>query len=158
MDGVIFALVSPMVIKEFSLTVPEYRSGPSGHRRRAPDQAANASDLKPRLSNSAIAACCEMSIDLWSIPRLQTMINQVRHSDDRNRSRKLGGNAALLKSCAVPHCVVTSAALDGAQQLGRVWNPQSRPSRFRGAVSLDIMCIRQCNAVLASQVLKLPKS
>ena len=27
MDGVIFALVSPMVIKEFSLTVPEYRSG-----------------------------------------------------------------------------------------------------------------------------------
>src|SRR5258706_9538442 len=82
------------------------------------------------------------------------MINQVRHSDDRNRSRKLGGNAALLKNCAVPHCVVTSAALDGARQLGKVWNPQSRPSRFRGAVSLDIMCIRQCNAVLASQVLK----
>ena len=27
MDGVIFALVSPMVIKEFSLTVPQYRSG-----------------------------------------------------------------------------------------------------------------------------------
>jgi MFS family permease len=27
MDGVIFALVSPMVIKEFSLTLPEYRSG-----------------------------------------------------------------------------------------------------------------------------------
>ena len=27
MDGVIFALVSPMVIKEFSLTVPEYRTG-----------------------------------------------------------------------------------------------------------------------------------
>ena len=27
MDGVIFALISPMVIKEFSLTVPEYRSG-----------------------------------------------------------------------------------------------------------------------------------
>jgi MFS family permease len=27
MDGVIFALVAPMVIKEFSLTVPEYRSG-----------------------------------------------------------------------------------------------------------------------------------
>ena len=27
MDGVIFALVSPMVIKEFSLSVPEYRSG-----------------------------------------------------------------------------------------------------------------------------------
>ena len=27
MDGVIFALVSPMVIKEFALTVPEYRSG-----------------------------------------------------------------------------------------------------------------------------------
>ena len=27
MDGMIFALVSPMVIKEFSLTVPEYRSG-----------------------------------------------------------------------------------------------------------------------------------
>jgi hypothetical protein len=99
MDGVIFALMSPMVIKEFSLTVPEYRSGlqialfvgiaglyfwqgvaphcdrarwyaASGRRRRAPDQAANASDLKPRLSNSAIAACCEMSIDLWSIPRL----------------------------------------------------------------------------------------
>jgi hypothetical protein len=27
MDGVIFALISPLVIKEFSLTVPEYRSG-----------------------------------------------------------------------------------------------------------------------------------
>ena len=27
MDGVIFALVSPMVIKEFSLSLPEYRSG-----------------------------------------------------------------------------------------------------------------------------------
>ena len=27
MDGVIFALVSPMVIKEFSLNLPEYRSG-----------------------------------------------------------------------------------------------------------------------------------
>jgi MFS family permease len=27
MDGVIFALVTPMIIKEFSLTVPEYRSG-----------------------------------------------------------------------------------------------------------------------------------
>jgi MFS family permease len=27
MDGVIFALISPMVIKEFSLTVPQYRSG-----------------------------------------------------------------------------------------------------------------------------------
>ena len=27
MDGVIFALVSPLVIKEFALTVPEYRSG-----------------------------------------------------------------------------------------------------------------------------------
>jgi MFS family permease len=27
MDGVIFALVAPMVIKEFSLSVPEYRSG-----------------------------------------------------------------------------------------------------------------------------------
>ena len=27
MDGVIFALISPMVIKEFSLTLPEYRSG-----------------------------------------------------------------------------------------------------------------------------------
>jgi hypothetical protein len=47
-----------------------------------------------------------------------------------------------------------SAALDGARQLGRVWNPQSRPSKFRGAVSLDILCIRQCNAVLASRVLR----
>ena len=27
MDGVIFALISPLVIKEFALTVPEYRSG-----------------------------------------------------------------------------------------------------------------------------------
>jgi MFS family permease len=27
MDGVIFALISPLVIKEFSLTVPEYRTG-----------------------------------------------------------------------------------------------------------------------------------
>ena len=27
MDGVIFALISPMVIKEFALTLPEYRSG-----------------------------------------------------------------------------------------------------------------------------------
>ena len=27
MDGVIFALVSPMVVKEFSLTLPEYRTG-----------------------------------------------------------------------------------------------------------------------------------
>src|SRR4249919_4294359 len=27
MDGVIFALISPLVIKEFSLSVPEYRSG-----------------------------------------------------------------------------------------------------------------------------------
>src|SRR5512133_2859790 len=27
MDGVIFALVSPLIIKEFGLTVPEYRSG-----------------------------------------------------------------------------------------------------------------------------------
>ncbi|MBV8191867.1 MAG: MFS transporter, partial [Alphaproteobacteria bacterium] len=27
MDGVIFALVSPLVIKDFSLSVPEYRSG-----------------------------------------------------------------------------------------------------------------------------------
>src|ERR1700675_4123748 len=27
MDGVIFALISPMVIKEFSLSLPEYRSG-----------------------------------------------------------------------------------------------------------------------------------
>ena len=27
MDGVIFALVTPMIIKEFSLTVPEFRSG-----------------------------------------------------------------------------------------------------------------------------------
>ena len=27
MDGVIFALISPMVIKEFQLTLPEYRSG-----------------------------------------------------------------------------------------------------------------------------------
>ena len=27
MDGVIFALISPLIIKEFALTVPEYRSG-----------------------------------------------------------------------------------------------------------------------------------
>lgn len=27
MDGVVFALISPMVIKEFSLTIPEYRTG-----------------------------------------------------------------------------------------------------------------------------------
>ena len=27
MDGVIFALISPLVIKEFALTVPEYRTG-----------------------------------------------------------------------------------------------------------------------------------
>src|SRR6201991_3851971 len=27
MDGVIFALISPLVIKEFALTVPQYRSG-----------------------------------------------------------------------------------------------------------------------------------
>src|SRR5215472_11061646 len=27
MDGVIFALISPMVIKEFSLSLPDYRSG-----------------------------------------------------------------------------------------------------------------------------------
>src|SRR5690348_11656346 len=27
MDGVIFALISPMVIKDFALTLPEYRSG-----------------------------------------------------------------------------------------------------------------------------------
>src|SRR4029453_8492072 len=27
MDGVIFALVSPLIIKEFALSVPEYRSG-----------------------------------------------------------------------------------------------------------------------------------
>ena len=27
MDGVIFALIAPLVIREFSLTVPEYRSG-----------------------------------------------------------------------------------------------------------------------------------
>ena len=27
MDGVIFALISPLIIKDFSLTVPEYRTG-----------------------------------------------------------------------------------------------------------------------------------
>src|SRR5690349_12603739 len=27
MDGVIFALVSPLIIKDFNLTVPEYRTG-----------------------------------------------------------------------------------------------------------------------------------
>ncbi len=27
MDGVIFALVSPLIIKEFALSVPEYRTG-----------------------------------------------------------------------------------------------------------------------------------
>src|SRR5690349_5862295 len=27
MDGVIFALASPLLIKEFALTIPEYRSG-----------------------------------------------------------------------------------------------------------------------------------
>jgi hypothetical protein len=27
MDGVIFALMTPLIIKDFGITVPEYRSG-----------------------------------------------------------------------------------------------------------------------------------
>src|SRR5207237_9415509 len=56
------------------------------------------------------------------------------------------GHAALLRNLygtALHRHLVRAAAGKGLES-------SIAPSKFRGAVSLDILCIRQCNAVLAS--------